>query len=58
MPLSDKWADHLIFPPWIEDGQGVLYNQAFYDASRRLPDGDGAAPPVDFPFHAAGDSND
>jgi hypothetical protein len=36
MPASDTWADHLRFVPWIEDGNGCLYNQAFYDAAARL----------------------
>lgn len=37
---SDTWADQLIFPPWIEDGHGVLFNEAFHDAGRDRSDSD------------------
>jgi hypothetical protein len=58
IPASDTWADQLRAFPWIADeGGGVLYNQAFYDARRRLPDGDGAVAQVGSdPFHAQPDS--
>lgn len=51
---SDTWADQLRFWPWIQDGHGTLYNQAFYDARRRLANRDGSAAPVLLsPFHDA-----
>lgn len=53
---SDTWADQLRFPPWIEDGDGTLFNQAFYDACRRLADRDEAAAPLLSSFHLTANS--
>lgn len=54
MPFApDSWADQLIFPPWIEDGDGCLFNQAFQLCKfpgARLANRDDAAP---VPFHHA-----
>jgi hypothetical protein len=53
---SDTWADHLRFVPWIEDGEGNLFNEAFQlskNLDRQFPDGAGFTAPVD-PFHTTG----
>lgn len=52
---SDTWADQLGFPPFIADEGGeVLYNQAFYDARRRLANRDAVSGAVALiPFHSS-----
>lgn len=52
------YADALRFPPWIEDGDGVAFNQAFQNARGGLANRDAlAAPLLNVPFHNLGDSD-
>ena len=52
------WAFALRAPPWIEDGNGVLFNRAFQLCKypgRQLPDGTGFMAPLN-PFHSLNSS--
>jgi hypothetical protein len=58
-PGSDTWADAIRFPPWIEDGEGTLFNRAFqlaHNAGAQSTDALRFAPPVDPFFHANPDT--
>jgi hypothetical protein len=47
----DDWPTSCRFPPWIEDRNGVLFNQAFQlskFAGRQLPNGAGSTAPFGF----------
>jgi hypothetical protein len=51
LPASDTWADQLRFVPWIEDGEGVAFNEAFQLSKfggRERPDALAPAQPLSF----------
>ena len=53
-----SWAELTLFPPWIEDGDGTLINEAFLqarnDAGHGQPHADRLAPSLS--FHSASNS--